>query len=129
MSDLKVDWDEPSKLKNCCDSLLTDDSSDSKKQKSKLDCMAADRPKTKGDLIKAFSDELTDEDVIRSEEYAKGYVDGLNDRPKGEWIEPTKIYEPGDPYWECSQCHKAQFMGDGMNFCPNCGADMRGEET
>ena len=31
-------------------------------------------------------------------------------------------------YWECDQCHKATYLGNEMNFCPNCGADMRGEQ-
>ena len=42
---------------------------------------------------------------------------------KGEWIE-------GDcGYYECSKCHiKRDSLINGVfNFCPNCGADMRGK--
>lgn len=47
------------------------------------------------------------------------------DRKKGEWID-------GMPYvnshWKvCSACHvSAPDSCGGFNFCPNCGADMRG---
>lgn len=45
-------------------------------------------------------------------------------RAKGHWI-----YERCDMY-SCSKCgHKYTDLSceqDGMNFCPNCGADMRG---
>ena len=53
------------------------------------------------------------------------------ERPKGEWVHSNE--DDGD-YWECSQC-KDQFVLEvdvtpkeaRMFFCPNCGADMRGE--
>ncbi len=43
-------------------------------------------------LIKFFADNLTDEDIAKGEEYAKGYADGLKDgidtvSVQGEWIE------------------------------------------
>lgn len=47
------------------------------------------------------------------------------ERKKGEWID-------GKPYvnshWKvCSECHvSAPDSCGGFNFCPNCGADMRG---
>ena len=41
---------------------------------------------------------------------------------KGEWIYQQGIV----PYkWRCSRCEK-MFKTD-FNYCPNCGADMRGE--
>ena len=51
------------------------------------------------------------------------------DRPKGMWVFDTQIpigkgaYSAG---YRCSICEKDYFRVEGMNFCPNCGADMRG---
>lgn len=43
------------------------------------------------------------------------------ERPKGAWIK--------DDMFECDQCHHRMIVGDGAyNYCPNCGADMRGKE-
>ncbi len=51
-------------------------------------------------------------------------------RPKGEWLD--KMVRD----WHCSECGQSvpkqvRFDGycydDKLNFCPNCGADMRGE--
>ena len=44
--------------------------------------------------------------------YNEGYACGSreNERPKGEWI--------------CNNCSKCQIS----KVCPNCGADMRGED-
>ena len=52
------------------------------------------------------------------------------DRPRGEWMEPTseaiekRIY--GSCEVVCSVCEAAAV--DFYDFCPNCGADMRGED-
>lgn len=43
------------------------------------------------------------------------------DRPKGEWI----VSENGK-YITCSNCGLEMFHSD-WAYCPNCGADMRGE--
>ena len=65
------------------------------------------------------------------EMYNKGYMSGYeickkdNEPKKGEW----KIYKsPVNRYYQCSCCGKnspdfTAYMK--MNFCPNCGADMR----
>lgn len=47
---------------------------------------------------------------------------------KGKWIkkEPT-IKELHGCYYECSKCHKSSLPFQKLNFCPNCGTDMRGE--
>ena len=43
------------------------------------------------------------------------------ERPKGEWI-----LHQDSKTWECNKCGKNQVMWS--NFCPNCGADMRGKD-
>ena len=53
-------------------------------------------------------------------------------RPQGEWIERGGF--DGDSYYECSKCGEPWILMNGdpkdnnMNFCPNCGARMGGEE-
>ena len=48
----------------------------------------------------------------------------------GEWIELPKALNPEETPCKCSSCgHILSFYGHykKSNFCPNCGADMRGE--
>ena len=88
-------------------------------------------------------------DAIWQKEYGKDY-DGVNTldirhiniiekmpsvkptRAKGKWIENEDFY--GDYYYSCSVCNEDFVTMDGTKpkdnlfyFCPNCGADMRGE--
>ena len=52
------------------------------------------------------------------------------DRPRGKWIYVTveEWMRTGRDYGHhCSECDEMNESG-GSNFCPNCGADMRGEE-
>lgn len=75
-----------------------------------------------------------------SEDFIKGFKCGAErqfeadkaDRPQGEWIFDPEIlcsdigvYSAG---YRCSVCGKDYFKVEGMNYCPNCGADMR-EQT
>ena len=46
---------------------------------------------------------------------------------KGHWID-TNPDEPLDPRLTCSECGNTDILHSG-NFCPNCGADMRGDEN
>lgn len=53
------------------------------------------------------------------------------ERKKGKWIDPSEkgVYRfDNKAYAECSVCGKKEFLGWLKNFCPYCGADMRGEE-
>jgi Zn finger protein HypA/HybF involved in hydrogenase expression len=60
------------------------------------------------------------------------------DRPQGEWEEKEIFHNANDnpiiEEWQsarCSVCHKYHttpymYYFDNFNFCPECGADMRG---
>lgn len=55
------------------------------------------------------------------------------DRPQGEWIEHKWIeyneefmFEMPMHNYECSKCHSILHEASGTNFCPNCGAKMKG---
>ena len=100
-----------------------------------------------GELNKTFDDSIMKallkcdinvdkEELIKALEYDrmqydKGYSDGKNDRPKGKWIEGTMFnVECG---YKCSRCGlvvvNPKIMDELYNFCPNCGADMRGDSN
>lgn len=64
------------------------------------------------------------------------YFKGYRKVERGEWIAKPQEFYIGDTEWMCSVC-KEEFcpldmVQDDffrmMKFCPNCGADMRGEE-
>lgn len=43
---------------------------------------------------------------------------------RGEWkVDETHDYEP-----YCSLCGHEPIAGEKYNYCPNCGADMRGDK-
>lgn len=42
------------------------------------------------------------------------------ERKKGEWM--------FDGFTKCSECGYRPRISSGWNYCPNCGADMRGEK-
>ena len=61
-------------------------------------------------------------------------IEALN-RQKGEWIKKGRAGDDGYWIWvECSKCGAKPLLNiwhrqeELSNFCPNCGADMRGEE-
>lgn len=45
--------------------------------------------------------------------------------PRGEWINRRDEY---GPYFECPFCHRSWYVAARVadNFCPRCGADLRG---
>lgn len=47
------------------------------------------------------------------------------ERKKGQWIKETKFSQS-----VCSNCHKTPktILEELPDYCPNCGAEMRGEE-
>lgn len=71
--------------------------------------------------IKVDKDELKKALEYDRNQYQQGYADAKAklDRKKGEWIS----HENCD---ECSKCHC--FTSVGFNYCPHCGAEMRGDK-
>ena len=61
-----------------------------------------------------------------SEGYKQGYIDARKkyERPQGEWEYKEIANSTITGYW-CDQCHIGSQRN--YNFCPYCGADMRGD--
>ena len=58
------------------------------------------------------------------------YERGKAEAVQGEWEFDTVIPIGGGAYsagYRCSNCGANYFKVDGMSFCPNCGARMKGE--
>ena len=57
----------------------------------------------------------------------------MHERPQGEWEYNQYDGNPNIGNWHCSNCHnicyEMKLAHDNYNFCPNCGADMRGGGT
>ena len=71
----------------------------------------------------------TDSNKKRLDDWINSLPSAQLERKKGEWIPVTN----GRGGFECDQCHNyAPSYQDGVEwlsgFCPNCGADMRGEQ-
>ena len=48
-------------------------------------------------------------------------ANGVTVREKGEWVDGVHCSE-------CGAVHEYREYRNSRNYCPNCGADMRGEE-
>ena len=71
-----------------------------------------------------------------SDEWERADIDDLikayESRPKGKWI--TKKLDPQDVYehTHCSECNaywSSPTLVDSFNYCPNCGAKMKGRKN
>lgn len=62
--------------------------------------------------------------------YSQGFLEGVRmceqaqpEQKLGKWV------DDGDPLnWVCSECGYRVFRYNNTPYCPNCGADMRGEQ-
>ena len=53
-------------------------------------------------------------------------IKALEERPQGEWI---VFYTPKKKkVFKCDKCMAVSIQGQ-TNFCPNCGADMKGDNN
>ena len=87
----------------------------------------------RSDAIKAI-EELPNAYNGWSDAYDKAYIISTleevpkADKPQGEW--KRRLVDNGfNADWICSECGyrvKTDFVS--FNYCPNCGADMRGEK-
>ena len=51
-----------------------------------------------------------------------------SERKKGKWI--SELKEDGDSLLRCSICnYPVSYFWDRTNFCPECGADLRGKNN
>lgn len=70
--------------------------------------------------LSAQNEAMTEEELA---EFKKELANAVPEREKGEWI--SEYDEDGKTGWyECSCCHSERAFN--TNFCPDCGADMRG---
>ena len=119
-----------SKLKNPCDSLLTDSAEADKERECKLDFIS------RAEAVKAICNAQCELDVPH---YPKcdqvKYCDDIKallalpsaDRPSGEWVNEWKDIDGGRMYGACcSVCHTIGHSG--YNYCPSCGARMENEK-
>lgn len=57
----------------------------------------------------------------------------IEKRPAGKWRLRNNKYYAGGGYYFCNKCNQRYSFGgyfelDNENYCPNCGADMKGAE-
>ena len=83
----------------------------------------------KSDTLETYAElyDIFDDNKAIQEELHKVY-DKLNDIPavepkKGKWIGARIRHYPG---YECSLCHYGVQPWNNTNYCPNCGARMKG---
>lgn len=67
-------------------------------------------------------------EAYENEETLDGYEYRLNELPCEEPCEKGKWILKPDEKFHCDKCDGIAPKGIRWSFCPNCGADMRGEQ-
>lgn len=76
------------------------------------------------------------ESVVYAEQIDNAPTVDAVERKRGEWIEENR--RPKSMMFYCSECHRTAYDPQNHHggqkrcryaFCPNCGADMRGENN
>lgn len=70
----------------------------------------------------------TKDKTIDANDIARFPTADVRENVRGEWL-PDMIYD-GEDEWCFVECSNCKYRADKhYNFCPNCGADMRGDNT
>ncbi len=80
-------------------------------------------------LLEQFSECNFKGHVLKNLIEAQPTIDPASLRPKGEWIFQMSCYEVDE--CACSACGQllTTHARERANYCPNCGADMRGDNN
>lgn len=89
------------------------------------------------EVLRKLGHEVVVIDKVCSLGVAGEFIDAIRtipsaDRPQGEWIYHKEILLDEEYYpsrFECDQCHHYVIAGNDRNFCPNCGAKMKGADN
>ena len=82
------------------------------------------------DAIDEISHEVDDGDGFDYAKWRENFCELPPAEPKrirGKWVFKNDLVAIPTGYYECSECKIGRLMHK-ENFCPNCGADMRGEQ-
>lgn len=71
-----------------------------------------------------------DKQVETATENMDTIINAFTERPKGEWVEEVNDEGEFIRSWHCSNCYYSTGFYTTMisDFCPKCGADMRGDK-
>ena len=79
---------------------------------------------------KDFKGYINELDILRDDyKSIVAYIDEVPERKIGHWIWVECVDGEGISAnaWKCSEC--GEVHRDSYSFCPDCGADMRGEQN
>ena len=82
-----------------------------------------DVPEEVYDCLKGIAEDTTSLDPYSLADIIVNKSKPYEERPHGKWINETKITDMR-MFFRCSRCNA--YNDKRSNFCPDCGADMRG---